>query len=226
METKKSNKANLENRKTLFFQTGLAISLLLVFTAFQWKTLEKKVFILGKGEDINIIDLPDKTEPEKDKTEPTKPKFKELKQSDDVKDQKDIIFEDFKDFKGYDYNFKKPEIPDEPEPKDDNLFVLIADVMPEFPGGEKEMNKYLGNNLKYPDIAVKTGITGTVHISFIVEPDGKLTNITLLKGIGGGCDEEALRVIKGMPDWKPGKQRNMPVRVKISIPIRFTLINQ
>lgn len=225
METKKTNKANLEIRKNLFFQTGLMIALILVFAAFQWKTYEKKSFILTDPEIIDV-DLIPITEPEKQKPEPPKPQLTEFKINEKVQEQGEIKFEDIEDYKGNTYNYKKPELFEEPEHFGDGEIFKIVQEMPEFPGGDEERNKFLEKNLKYPQIAIQTEISGTVHVSFIVEPDGSLSNITILKGIGGGCDEEAVRVIKKMPKWKPGKQRNIPVRVNFILPIKFSLKSQ
>ncbi|MFA5783064.1 MAG: energy transducer TonB, partial [Bacteroidales bacterium] len=101
--------------------------------------------------------------------------------------------------------------------------LTIVELMPAFDGGEEAMYKWLGDNIKYPQVAKETGITGTVIVTFVVERDGSITNVVLLKGIGGGCDEEALRVVKNMPRWKVGKQNGIPVRVQFNLPIRFTL---
>ena len=82
---------------------------------------------------------------------------------------------------------------------------------------------FLQKNLRYPKLAKEVGITGTVKVNFVVERDGSVSNVEIERGIGGGCDEEAIRVIKLMPKWKPGEQRNFPVRVKYSLPIHFRL---
>jgi len=99
----------------------------------------------------------------------------------------------------------------------------IVEVQPEFPGGEKARQKYLANNIQYPAIAQKNNIEGIVYVSFIIETDGTLTDIKIIKGIGAGCDEEVVRVIKNMPKWKPGKQNGKTVRVKINMPVKFSL---
>ncbi|NTW34304.1 MAG: energy transducer TonB, partial [Bacteroidetes bacterium] len=101
--------------------------------------------------------------------------------------------------------------------------LTIVELPPTFNGGEEALYKWLANNIKYPQIAKETGITGTVYVTFVVERDGSISNVALLKGIGGGCDDEALRVIKIMPKWNIGKQNGVPVRVQFNLPIRFTL---
>ncbi|MEN8225218.1 MAG: energy transducer TonB, partial [Bacteroidota bacterium] len=87
----------------------------------------------------------------------------------------------------------------------------------------KKLYAYLGNNIKYPVMAKESGIQGKVYVTFVVETDGSITDVKVLRGIGGGCDEEAIRVVSTMPKWKPGKQRGKPVRVQYNLPVRFTL---
>ena len=99
----------------------------------------------------------------------------------------------------------------------------IVEEMPSFPGGEAELFKYLGKNIMYPEIANSAGISGVVYMTFVVNKDGTLRDVKVLRGIGGGCDEEAMRVVKNMPAWKPGKQRGKSVTVQYNLPIRFTL---
>jgi TonB family protein len=103
-----------------------------------------------------------------------------------------------------------------------DVFVVV-EQMPGFPGGDEARMKYLMENINYPEEARKKGIQGTVYAQFIVEKDGKIGEVRVLRGIGGGCDEEAVRVIKNMPDWIPGRQRGENVSVQFNMPIRFTL---
>ncbi|WP_423147556.1 energy transducer TonB [Rubrolithibacter danxiaensis] len=108
--------------------------------------------------------------------------------------------------------------------EDNNIYNFAAiEVAPEFQGGQKGWAKYLGNNLRYPAIARENGISGRVTVQFVVEKDGSVTDIKVLRGIGGGCDEEAVRVLKTAPKWKPGIQNGRPVRVSYVMPIVFQL---
>ncbi|MBL0341805.1 MAG: TonB family protein [Bacteroidetes bacterium] len=102
------------------------------------------------------------------------------------------------------------------------IFTIVEE-MPMFPGGEEALVKYLSNNIKYPARARENNITGTVFVTFKVGKDGKVTESQILRGIGGGCDEEALRVIKSMPSWRAGRQRGEPVIVQYNLPIKFSL---
>ena len=110
----------------------------------------------------------------------------------------------------------------EEEVVEDEIFKIVED-MPTFPGGEEELFRYLGKSIKYPAMARDAGITGVVYVTFMVDKDGTIKNVEVLRGIGGGCDEEAIRVIKKMPKWKAGKQRGKAVKVQFNLPIRFTL---
>ena len=95
--------------------------------------------------------------------------------------------------------------------------------MPQYPGGEAAMMEFVAKNVVYPKEAQDKGISGRVFVSFIVEKDGSVSNVELKRGIGGGCDEEAVRVISAMPKWKPGKQNGQVVRVKYTVPLSFSL---
>jgi periplasmic protein TonB len=108
-------------------------------------------------------------------------------------------------------------------PEEDNAPFLTVEVQPSFMGGNSEMYKFLGKNLKYPTAAQRANIQGKVFLSFIVEKDGSITDIETMKGIGFGCDEEAMRVVKLMPKWIAGKQNGRNVRVKFTIPVFFRL---
>lgn len=99
----------------------------------------------------------------------------------------------------------------------------VVEQFPEFPGGESGMAKFLHDNIKYPQIARESGISGTVYLTFVVSKTGKISDVRVLRGIGGGCDEEAIRVIKAMPSWIPGRQNGKPVPVQFNLPIKFTL---
>lgn len=99
----------------------------------------------------------------------------------------------------------------------------VVEQMPEFPGGDAARIQFLQQNISYPQIAKESGITGTVYVTFVVGKDGRLSNFKILRGIGGGCDEEAIRVLKLMPPWIAGKQGGKTVPVQFNLPIRFTL---
>jgi periplasmic protein TonB len=109
------------------------------------------------------------------------------------------------------------------EEGDPEKIFLIVEQPPEFEGGLQELYKFLYANIRYPAQALRMGIEGNVYVSFVVDADGKISEVQIVKGIGAGCDEETLRVLKMMPPWKPGKQRGKPVKVRFSLPVKFKL---
>jgi protein TonB len=102
------------------------------------------------------------------------------------------------------------------------IFTVVEE-QPGYPGGEEARISFLQQNIKYPEEAKELGIQGRVFVTFVVEVDGSISDVRVLRGIGGGCDEEAIRVVRAMPKWVPGKQRGVPVRVQFNLPIKFTL---
>jgi len=101
--------------------------------------------------------------------------------------------------------------------------LVIVEQMPQFPGGENEMVKFIHNNLRYPPLASENGIAGTVVVNFVIDREGKIGRIKVVRGIGGGCDEEAVRVLEKMPAWSPGKQGGRTVLVSYTVPFKFIL---
>ena len=119
---------------------------------------------------------------------------------------------------------QKTEIHYAPVPgsNEKELFTVVEE-MPAYPGGQEAMTTYMVNSIKYPAEAMKKKIVGTVYVSFIVEVDGSVSHVKVLRGIGGGCDEESVRVISGMPNWTPGKQKGKPVRCQFNLPVKYAL---
>jgi protein TonB len=107
--------------------------------------------------------------------------------------------------------------------EDVNQIFFSVEESPEYPGGMAQIGKFISRNLKYPPIARDNGVKGRVVVSFVVEPSGEITDVKVIRGIGSGCDEEAIRVVRMMPKWKPGKQNGKAVRVQYNLPITFTL---
>ena len=106
---------------------------------------------------------------------------------------------------------------------DEPLFGIIAETEPEYPGGMEAMYRFIQDNLKYPQLALESGIHGKVYLTFVVEEDGSVSNVRVLRDIGGGCGTEAKRVVEMMPKWKPGNQRGKAVRSQYNLPVNFIL---
>jgi len=114
----------------------------------------------------------------------------------------------------------KPQVIEQEAPKE--IFTVVEE-QPNYPGGDEARIKFLQANMKYPEEAKELGVQGKVFVTFVVEVDGSITDVKVLRGIGSGCDDEAIRVVKSMPKWVPGKQRGVPVRVQFNLPINFKL---
>ena len=114
------------------------------------------------------------------------------------------------------------EVPKEEKEAKAEVFTYVEE-MPTFPGGNDAFLSYVAQKIQYPEIAKRAGVEGRVAVSFVVSPSGAVSNVEVMKGIGAGCDEEAIRVIRSMPKWNPGKQNGRPVNVKVFVPIVFKL---
>jgi periplasmic protein TonB len=222
MELKKTPKADLETKRNIFLQTGILLTLVVVLVAFEWKTYDKRASSLEQQLETVFEDDMINTAREELPPPPPPPPAEtlELEVVDDKTEVEDVFINTEAD--------DKTEIAFVPtaeeEVKEDEIFMIVEEN-PEFPGGIAAMNAFISKNIQYPQIARDNQITGKVYIKFVVEKDGSVTKASIARGIGGGCDEEALRVVKMMPKWAPGKQRGMPVRASFTIPIVYKLSN-
>ncbi len=223
MEPKKSKKADLESKKHLFFQIGVVLALAAVLWAFNARQYERPEFDLGTLE-LDIIEEEDIpiTRPEEPPPPPPPEASQELIIVDDDVDIEDEFIIDAEADLYEEIPEYEPIVVEEEEVEEDYVFTIVED-QPEFPGGHEALYKYLSDNIRYPTMAREAGIQGTVFVTFVVERDGSISNVDVVRGIGGGCDAEAIRVVKNMPRWQPGKQRGQPVRVQFNLPVRFML---
>lgn len=216
MEPKKNPDISLEKKKGLFFQIGLVITLVIVLGAFEWKSYDKVAYNLGQ---LNLDDLEEEIIPitkQEVKPPPPPPPPPEVIEivEDEVEIENEIEIEDTE-------SDEDEEI--EIEEEDDEEFFMVVENMPEFPGGDLGLMKYIQKNVKYPAIAKEYNITGKVYVNFIVDKSGSVTNVKIVRGVDKNLDAEAVRVVKSLPKYKPGKQRGKAVRVMYTIPINFTL---
>lgn len=114
------------------------------------------------------------------------------------------------------------EYEEEEEEEEEEIFQVVESD-PQFPGGAEAMYRYVSQNMRYPQLARENGISGRVYVTFVVEKDGSLSGVRVLRDIGGGCGHEAVRIVKSMPRWIPGKQRGKNVRVQYNLPVNFSL---
>lgn len=214
MELKKNPEVNLESKRGLFLQIGLVIALLIVLGAFEYKSYEKSAYNLGQ---LNLDDLEEEIIPiTKQELKPPPPPPPPPEVIEIVED--DVVIEDEIEIE----DTESDEDLEIVEEDDDEVFMVVEN-MPEFPGGDLGLMKYIQKNVKYPPIAKEYNITGKVYISFVVDQSGSVTNVKVVRGVDKNLDAEAVRVIKSLPKYKPGKQRGKAVRVMFTVPINFTL---
>lgn len=226
MEIKKSLKADLEGKKSIFFEVGLVLALGILFLAFEWKSSAEDVGAFKPvpeeqmEEEIipitqqmmqpppppppapRLADLIDIVEDETSIDEEL-----EITDAEDKSENKEVVnASDFGDYGTEDTG-------------EADIFQVVED-MPVFPGN---VQKWIVKNVKYPVLAMENGIQGKVIVQFIIEKDGHVSDAKVLRGVDSSLDKEALRVINSMPKWKAGRQRNKPVRVSYTLPINFQL---
>jgi len=226
MEVKKSPKADLENKKSVFMQIGLVVTLAIVLIAFEWTTTDvdasqfEMVEELEAEEEIMPITRQEEVKPP---PPPPPPKVADVLNivEDDVELEEELDIEDTEMDDDTEIDFS--DLAMEEEESDDAPVFFIVEDMPEFPGGEEALRKYIAQSVKYPVIAQENGIQGRVYVSFVVNTKGKVTDVKIARGVDPNLDKEAIRVVNAMPAWKPGKQRGKAVKVSYTVPINFVL---
>jgi protein TonB len=227
MEIKKTDKANLEKKSSLFIKIGLIVALSIILVAFEWTSSEKTNDIVMVQEiqfEDEMMQITRREEP-KPEPKPEQPKVAEVL---DIVDD-DVIIEDDFDFDmeaddNSEYDFTSMMGDDEEDIEEDEIFYIVED-MPTFNGGEPtiEFRKYISSNLRYPEIAAENGISGRVIVQFTINQTGQLTDGIVVRSVDPALDKEAIRVIMSSPKWTPGKQRGRAVRVLFTFPINFVL---
>lgn len=225
-EIKKTPRANIENQKDTAILMGVVLALALVFVAFEWSTKTSKVDLSTVVQDVVAEEEIEITRRDPTPPPPPPPPAPEAPEIIQVVDTKvetriDINMEDDQS-KAQIQTYTPPPPPKEREEEEEEIFVVVEN-QPEFPGGQAAMMKFLSENIKYPVIAQENGIQGRVICNFVVERDGSITDVQVVRGVDPSLDKEAVRVIQSMPKWKPGMQRGKPVRVRFTLPVVFRL---
>ncbi len=223
MEAKKTEKANLENKSTFFLSIGLLISMALVVMAFEWKQYDETLAsLVGKNTNTfeEMIEVPPTDIPPPPPPQIQAPVIIEVPDEKEIEEDLDIKF----DVEASEET-KIEEVvvvAEEAKEESDEIFSIVEE--PASPkGGMPAFYKYVFDKMKYPPQARRMGIEGKVFVEFVIGKDGSITDVRAVKGIGAGCDEEAVRVIQGAPPWSPGKQRGKSVKQRMVLPITFKL---
>lgn len=226
MEAKKTPSADLTKKVGMFTNLGLAVAVGLTLAAFEYKSFDDSgLKDLGSVSDNfeELLDVPITQQPPPPPPPPPmeQPVIEEIPDEVEIEEKIEVNF---------DVDVKQTTVIAEvaikevviEEEKADQIFDVV-ETQPNPPGGMSGWNKYLSNNLKYPTQARRMGVEGTVIVVFVINTDGSIQDVEVLRGIGGGCDEEAVKVVTKAPKWEPGKQRGKPVRTRMRLPIRFKL---
>ena len=227
MEIKKSPKADLESKKSTWLLVGYVIVLAFMVVAFEWTKRDIKIDtsqaitdVFFEEEIIPITEQPEQVTP----PPPEAPAIAETLTivEDDADVEETAIVSSAELNQAVEIKYV-PVAVEEEEPEEQTIFEVV-EQMPEFPnGGMAGLMQYLSKNIKYPTIAQENGTQGRVTVQFVVNKDGSIVDAKVLRGVDPYLDKEAVRVIMGMPKWKPGMQRGKPVRVKYTVPVMFRL---
>jgi periplasmic protein TonB len=228
MEAKKYPQADLSTKRNLFLAIGLLSSISLALMAFEWKRFDTSVVNLTSQTtliDDTFIEVPPTEILPPEPPVLQQPKLIEVPNQEKIKDEIQFIFdvEVTEDMKVKEAPILEIKAVTETEDVD-QIFTIVEDKA-EPKDGLAEFYKYVNSSISYPAAARRMGVQGKVFVEFIVSRTGELTDIHTVKGIGAGCDEEAVRVIKGSPAWNPAKQRGKAVRQRMVLPITFKLAN-
>ena len=229
MEIKKTKKADLENKKSTWMLIGYVIILGIMFVAFEWSKRDVKVDLSGALSDLAIeeeIEIPITEQPEEVTPPPPPPQeqvVEELTIVDNETEVEETTIASSEEL-GQQVEIKYVAPVEEEEEPEENVIFEVVEEHPEFPnGGMSGLMQYLSKNIKYPPIAQENGTQGRVIVQFVVNRDGSIVDAKVMRGVDPYLDKEALRVIAGMPKWKPGKQQGKAVRCRFTVPVMFRL---
>ncbi|MBE6238014.1 MAG: energy transducer TonB [Bacteroidales bacterium] len=228
MEIKKSEKANLENKKLLFVEIGLIISLLITYIAFEWTSKETNLAVLEDNTEILVEEEIISTNMETPPPPPAAPKMPVLSDQIDIVDDEieleDDMFMNLEDDASLGVEIMDYVEVEEEVVEEEAIPFQLVEEKPSFQGGDaNQFSKWVNSRLVYPEIAKENGVQGRVTLQFTVEKDGSVTKVRVLRGVDPSLDKEAVRVVSMSPKWKPGKQRDRAVPVTYTFPVIFQL---
>ena len=223
MEHKKNKNADVHQLRGMLFSLSLTLTLGLVITAFEWKsTGDNHTVDLTKYDMVTdeLLEIPPTEQPPPPPPQAIVPKIVEVPDEEEIIEDIEVLID--VEMKATSETIKVAPVEAIEKEESDEIFMIVEE-QPQFPGGTGEFMKFVVANMRYPRQARTLGVEGKVFVKAVVGKDGKLTDLEIMKGIGAGCDEEALRVVGQSPPWKPGRQRGREVRTRIVIPLVFKL---
>ena len=228
MEIKKTEKASLENKKLLFVEIGLVVSLAITLFAFEWTSTETETALLEDTTEILIEEEIISTQMETPPPPPEAPKIPVLSDQIDIVDDEieieDDMFMNLEDDASLGVEIMDYVEVEEEVVEEEAIPFQLVEEKPSFQGGDaNQFSKWVNSRLVYPEIAKENGVQGRVTLQFTVEKDGSVTKVKVLRGVDPSLDKEAVRVVSSSPKWKPGKQRDRAVPVTYTFPVIFQL---
>jgi periplasmic protein TonB len=225
MEPKKSEKADLTRKTFLFFNIGLIVALSIAIAAFTYKVEDDTAGAdLANNQAVveETIEVPptEQLPPPPPKIE--QPQIVEVPDETEIEEELEIDMDTETDVTETKQEVAIAPVVEEEKEDPNTIFTVVEETAAPI-GGMGAFYEYVGKKIKYPAQAKRMGIEGKVFVEFVIEKDGSITDVKAIKGIGGGCDQEAERILASAPKWKPGKQRGKPVRQKMVLPINFKL---
>lgn len=229
MEIKKAPHVDLERQKLTSLLLGLVVGISVLFVALEWRTpsgnnlIQAATNAFDREDTMLIEDQPEEQKPDEPAPQPEQQVAQLPEEFNVVKDDQQVAKVDFQNFSKADEVPPPPQLPTAPPKEEvDEIFEFVEEPT-EFPGGQAELNKYLSKSIRYPEIAIDNGIQGRVVVTFVIERNGKPSNVKVLRGVDPSLDKEAIRVVESMPAWKPGMQQGKPVRQRFNLPVVFRL---
>ena len=228
MEIKKSEKASLENKKLLFVEIGLVVSLAITLFAFEWTSTETETALLEDNTEVLIEEEIISTQMDTPPPPPAAPKIPVLSDQIDIVDDEieieDDMFMNLEDDASLGVEIMDYVEVEEEVVEEEAIPFQLVEEKPSFQGGDaNQFSKWVNSRLVYPEIAKENGVQGRVTLQFTVEKDGSVTKVRVLRGVDPSLDKEAVRVVSMSPKWKPGKQRDRAVPVTYTFPVIFQL---
>ena len=215
--------ADISSLRGMFLSIGLMCALVLTITAFEWRSFDDSQIVGSQdlSSDLDeMLDIPITEQPPPPPPKIRQPVVIEVPDEEEIDEEIEIEI---------DIEIDEEEVIEEietvveiEEESTDEIFTIV-ETKAVYPGGSANFYKYISKNLKYPDAALRMGIEGRVFVQFVIEKDGSITDVRTIKGIGAGCDQEAVRIVSNSPRWESARQRGNPVRSRIVIPLIFTL---
>lgn len=223
--SKKSGLVDVNKYRGLIGNVGLMLSLGLVLSAFEFPDFGEQTLVDMGSLQVDLEEMMEIPPTEQQQPKPPKIQAPQIIEVEDEEIEEDIEVD--LDMEA-DEDVIIEEVMVEEEPEKEEVAPAFFDIVEESAapkGGMNAFYKYIKKNIKYPNQAKRMGVEGKVFVRFIIDTDGSITNVEVMKGIGAGCDEEAIRILQNAPNWNPGKQRGVPVRQRMVFPLSFVLGN-